>query len=717
MKLEKPVLEKIADLRYLPTLPHITLKLITACNQDTYTLKDVAAILEKDPALTGRVLRLVNSAFYGLPRKIGVMDQAVGLLGLNAIKSIAICASLHEAFSKANGRGGFDMKAFWWHSLRCALLAREVARKTRYDSPDEAFLSGLLHDIGRLVIWVNGREDHKDLLKRIKAPSQFIPVYEAHSGVSHAAVGAWLLDHWNLNTFMVDAVLYHHEEPRRIETALPLVQIVYAANLLSGSPTPSPEEFQTAETLIGLNARDLEATISLIEDELKEIASSLEIEIALPAGQETDADTQDASKRDLLMEQTRGISSLVGVLQGLVGAISEEDLLKELYQGFHILFDLDRIHFFLFDKEKEGLRGTGFPGRTDSPDLSDVFIPFRFKESVLIQCLMSGMIRDVFVNGKGPSPIILDAQLVRFIGKEGMFCVPLIAQGDYVGVAAIGLDRPEADHLTEHAQTLQIFMNQAALAFHAHRLRRQQLVTAQSERLMASSTMARRVVHEVNNPLGIIKNYLKILGMKLAEQGVALDEIRIIDEEIDRVVTILRDLTEFSDSKVKHIEPVDINRLIEDLLKLVRDAFLKNAKVCIHPDLAPALPEVAADRNGLKQVLINLVKNSVEAMTGGGNLHLKTRLLSPRIAGKQTEGPDATGGLVEITVADDGPGIPESMRSQIFDPFFTSKGGSHAGIGLSVVHRIVKAMNGTIRCETEQGKGTVFKITLPIAGS
>jgi signal transduction histidine kinase len=198
---------------------------------------------------------------------------------------------------------------------------------------------------------------------------------------------------------------------------------------------------------------------------------------------------------------------------------------------------------------------------------------------------------------------------------------------------------------------------------------------------------------------------------------VAQDEIRIIDEEIDRVVTILRDLTEFSDNRVKHVEPVDVNRLIEDLLKLIRDAFLRNAQVHIHPDLAPALPEVTADRNDLKQVLINLVKNSVEAMAGGGNLHLKTRLLSHRLAGKQTDGPNATGDLVEITVADDGPGIPESTRSKIFDPFFTSKGGTHAGIGLSVVHRIVKAMNGSIRCETEQGKGTVFKITLPIAGS
>ena len=111
------------------------------------------------------------------------------------------------------------------------------------------------------------------------------------------------------------------------------------------------------------------------------------------------------------------------------------------------------------------------------------------------------------------------------------------------------------------------------------------------------------------------------------------------------------------------------------------------------------------------------MKNGVEALTEGGNLHLKTRALSPRLSSEKNQEGGVADGYVEITVADDGPGIPESVRSQIFDPFFTSKGGSHAGIGLSVVHRIVKAMNGSIRCETEQGKGTAFKITLPIAGS
>ena len=294
--------------------------------------------------------------------------------------------------------------------------------------------------------------------------------------------------------------------------------------------------------------------ISLIEDELREVASSLDIEIALPVEQEKNADKEDDSKRDILIEQTRDISSLVGLLQGLVGAITEDDLLKELYQGFHILFDLDHIHFFLFDKEKDGLRGTAFPGQFDSPDISNVFIPLRFKESVLIQCLLSGMIRDVFCDGKrSQSQSSWTSSWFDSSGRKGYSACRSSPRATTWAWQPSGWTARKRTISRKDLQLLQVFMDQAALALHAHRLRQQQLTTLQSERLMASSTMARRVVHEVNNPLGIIKNYLKILGMKLSEQGVVQDEIRIIDEEIDRVVTILRDLTEFSDSKVIHV--------------------------------------------------------------------------------------------------------------------------------------------------------------------
>jgi len=98
MKLRKPILDQISTLKNLPTLPHILLKLIKACNQTKGSLKEISQIIEKDPSLTSKILRLVNSAYYGLPRKVKKMENAVTLLGTTAIKNVAISASISEAF-------------------------------------------------------------------------------------------------------------------------------------------------------------------------------------------------------------------------------------------------------------------------------------------------------------------------------------------------------------------------------------------------------------------------------------------------------------------------------------------------------------------------------------------------------------------------------------------------------------------------------------------
>jgi signal transduction histidine kinase len=118
---------------------------------------------------------------------------------------------------------------------------------------------------------------------------------------------------------------------------------------------------------------------------------------------------------------------------------------------------------------------------------------------------------------------------------------------------------------------------------------------------------------------------------------------------------------------------------------------------------------VAAERNGLKQVLINLVKNAAEAMAQGGNLFVATRRLGPV---KNAHGPC---GEAEITIRDDGPGLPAEVQARIFEPFNSAKGGGHAGLGLSIVHSIVKSLDGRITCESREGRGTRFAVRLPLA--
>lgn len=283
-----------------------------------------------------------------------------------------------------------------------------------------------------------------------------------------------------------------------------------------------------------------------------------------------------------------------------------------------------------------------------------------------------------------------------------------------MGVIVLGLDQTEYTHLAQQVGVLQMFARHAGMALSGYRIKKALFKVAQSERLGASHELARKIIYEINNPLGIIKNYLKILDLKLAEQNIGQDEIVIINEEIDRVSQILRDLLAFSNKTSLTPQAVDVNKILSDMVKLTREPLFSDHKITIYTDFDPSLPPVRADRNALKQVFINLIKNAAEALTEGGNIYIKTKKMSPELdAGMKAPGVASTG-LAEITISDDGPGISKKIRNRIFQPFASTKGGSHLGLGLSVVHNIIEALDGTITCESEEGKGTSFRISLPL---
>ncbi len=707
-------MQQIATLKNLPTLPHILLKLIDACNQDRGSLKEVSKIVEKDPSLTSKILRLVNSAYYGLPHRVEDISQAVTLTGTNAIKNIAICSSVYEAFNQNKGKGTFNLKAFWWHSLKCAVLARLIAKKTRYNHPDETFLSGLLHDIGKLVLLVNFPEQYEDLLESCKDRPDLLLGGERRLGATHWEVGAWFIHRWNLQSFMADSVLYHHESKSRILDALPLVQIVYVANTLCQKPTQGKEKpFKIAEEVFGFSGPDVEEFISRSDKEAKEVAQSLDIEIEPPKESEGLLSEKDLKKQEDLICEVRDFSLLLGTLQNLLGADDQDGILKAVRQGFQILFDVKDVLFFLHDPDKGVLIGKNISEDKRFSVIEGLIIPLQMEKSLLIKSLRQGKRLDSFGPSNDSVPIILDEQIIRIVGKEGIVCLPMVAGGEHVGVILIGCGQAESYHLLKDSRLLTMFTNQAAMALHVDHLRRSRAKIIQSERLRASSGAVQKVLHEVNNPLGIIKNYLKILGTKLSDQNIAQDEIKIINEEIDRVADTLRKLAAFSEDRIRKNKPVAINALVSDLTKITRESLFKDSKVDLHLDLDPSLPTVMAEKNGLKQVFINLINNAVEAMTGGGNLHIRTRCISSpldmHLAGHREE----YHRYIEITISDDGIGIPDEIKSRLFEPFVSSKGGDHSGLGLSIVHSIIDALNGTIMCESSKNKGTTFKIELP----
>jgi putative nucleotidyltransferase with HDIG domain len=716
MTTQNAIFKQLSTIKNLPTLPHILLKLMDACNQDSQDLNSVADIVNKDPALSAKIMKLVNSAYFGLPRKVETVSQAVVFVGTSGIKNMAICACVYDAFPKSREKGIFSLKKFWWHSLRCAFLAKHMASQWAVCHPDEAFLSGLLHDIGKAVLWVNFRKTYAAVLEQSGDNSDLLLAGEARMGATHAEVGAWLLDRWQLDPSIADSVRYHHERSDRIAQALVKVQIIHAANLLShDSESDIHPGMATVHSLFGRDPSECQSLMAQSDQEARDVAHSLGIDVErydAPAGL---PDENDQAMQDRLVGEVQRRSLLIGTLEGFMTADDQSSILKCIADGLNILFDIKRSLFFLIDEKKHALIGYT-PDKTGQyVDHHGLAVSTTMHQSQLVRSFVEHRQIDAFTGASTKPLTIIDEQLIRLLGSHGMYCLPLIASQEPIGVLALGIDRDDLSHLLSNANLLSVFIHKGALALQLQKLRQRQLQAIQSTRIDASSDLARRVVHEVNNPLSIIKNYLKVLGMKMAEADIDHDEIRIVNEEITRVGQLLQKLTTFSTPTAPKQEATDINAVLTDLLALTEASLLRKARVQLHTDLAPNLPTIAADSNSLKQVFINLIKNAAEAMANrGGNLTIQTRRLAPALGGKTAARADDAGGYIKIVVKDDGPGIPEAIKEKLFDPYVSTKSGTHAGLGLSVVYNTINACHGIIVCESDPNMGTTFTIELPV---
>lgn len=709
----KASIEHLAKFKRLPSLPHLLLKLIDACNRSEVSFKDIANIIVKDPALTGKILRMVNSAHFGIPRKIRRLDQAVGVLGIEAIKNIAISSSIYEAFQQTPKNTEFNLKHFWWHSLRCALLSRRLAQEAHYPNPEEAFLVGLMHDIGRLLLWMNFTAEYADLLRRYRGRPELVVTGERRLVADHATVGAGLLEYWNLDTLLADAIRYHHAKPERIPNALPLVQILFMANALAGADD-SPNWAGLAPILSALKVSQttVPPLLAQVDEDIADIAQSLGIDIEAPATATAEPTASDREKYAELIRYAEQSALLFTALRNLVGADTEAEVVREMQVALATLFDFSKPLFFIMDPEQQHLVAEWTAPGTELEEHSPLMIPLSVQDSLVLSCCRKHSLTSSF--DLDPRRLsILDQQIIRHTGKDGMVCQPLVRGGEALGVIVIGLDGDEFQLLNGNKEMLSLFADQAATSLSAITARRTRQQAIQDERLEAFTGLARKIVHEVNNPLGLIKNYLKILALKLGEQQISQDEIRIVNEEIDRVSEILGGLNTLSERKVVHTEAVNINQLIAQLCKIAGEPLLANSNIEIDLRLARDLPPVKADRNALRQVFVNLIKNAAEAMSTGGHLRIMTRCVGKGCGADPGPAGADSARRVEIVVADDGPGIPEAIRSSIFEPYVSSKKGPHSGLGLAIVHNIIKDLDGSITAESSIGQGTRFVVLLP----
>lgn len=219
----------------LPTLPTVITQLISLIDNPKTSARNVSQLISTDQALTAKILKLANSAFYGFPREIATVQHAVVVLGFETVKNLGLSVSVLERFSGADAGadgGEFDRQKFWEHSIACGVAARLLAGKLRYRVPGEAFAAGILHDIGRLILSQYFPAEFAEVLQVMREEDLYIGhAEEKVLGVTHAEVGSWLAERWNLPDQLEQTIAMHHV-PGRITGPAELPSLIHLADFL-----------------------------------------------------------------------------------------------------------------------------------------------------------------------------------------------------------------------------------------------------------------------------------------------------------------------------------------------------------------------------------------------------------------------------------------------------------------------------------------------------
>jgi len=224
----------VARLGTLPALPETYARLVAALQDENSTLKELGDIVSRDVAMTATILRLVNSAFFGLPTRISSIHHAVNLLGGQTLRVLVLSTHLFTSLKGAD-KPDFSVRLLWEHSFRAACFAKAIADKegVPQNTRDDSFIAGMLHDMGKLVLAMNLREEYNAVLETVRAENR--PLHEVEQrlmGATHAEVGAYLMGLWGFNNPSMAAVCWHHApEKQRFETFTPMLA-VHVANSL-----------------------------------------------------------------------------------------------------------------------------------------------------------------------------------------------------------------------------------------------------------------------------------------------------------------------------------------------------------------------------------------------------------------------------------------------------------------------------------------------------
>ncbi len=685
----------------LPSVPHILLKLVDTCHDVDASFEELAQEIRQDSGLCAKIISVSNTPVYAQWNGIKDFNRLVVILGLEPIKSISITAIVQQFFSQFDQKLGQCMGLLWNESLTCAHTAKALAVITGYPSPDEAYLTGLLHNIGKLAILKLKPDDYSSHLLEGHHQSQDSIRFERDLvGATSIEIGAHMMSQSVTDSFVSDALYFQAIDAEQIVDSGHLIKLINLSARLTCDGFNSDEVAESANQLFGLNQDVLDDIASPVRESVEKTAIAYGIKLSKTSP--VNIDNQEI--RLELAKRVKGFALLHGASKetenGKNGVIPWEDISRNL----KILFGFDSMVVFQPIANGELLRtaATFNAGPINEP----LTIPLRSNQSTICKAARD---RHPLFEGTETEKTqlsVLDHQLRRLLAAEALVAIPVASHDTLFGVIAAGVKTQQLGQLRQSSDFIQQYTHEAAI-----RIQQRSEMDASHQLELEESHLqhtaeTRELIHEANNPLGVMKNYLYVLSAKLEDNDEVSQQLDTLKSEIDRVGTIIsrmRDVGKNSSSSTEESSSVNINQVIRRLMSVYSSSIFITHNITEGLDLDDSLDPIELKKSGLKQILTNLIKNAVEAMPSGGIFKITTKN-DININGNN---------YIEVQIVDSGTGIQKHILDNIFSPVQSTKGSGHSGLGLSIVKNLITEMDGTISVQNNKDRGATFILHFP----
>ncbi len=731
----------LQQLEQLPTLPSIAMQLLEVTGNDQSSARDVVQLIESDVSLTARILHLVHRPDMGVRGDVNTVDRAVVLLGFAAVRSAVLAVSVFETFGTGPARkfGHFARDEFWKHSIAVACCAElmaeklaEVFGKNNGIEPAQAFVAGLLHDLGKVALDACLPKSFDRVVEACEMlRGNIADVERKVIGLDHMVVGKRLAERWQLPAVLRDAIWLHGQLPQALPATVKsprLVNLITLADQLvreqhigySGNYTYSvprqalldavaltEEHIQQVQLQLVARIEPRAAALGLHRTSSNELYQQALSRANRELGRVSE---QLAIKNRRLAVRAKFFDALSGFQSELRPDAPPQTVLQAIGQTAVGVLDVKSLCAFSLPP------GQAFAEALLFDEQGIVF------ENTLIDC----PVRPEHANGSD-GPVLACGDEMEWmvsaisprLAHDQRYWICLEADGQCIGGIVWGAPGGESQRLSSQVQELSAIASGWGLALRTAQIREEartlaeqlaeanrQLHNAQNEilrskMLISISEMAAGAAHEMNNPLAVISGRSQLLASSLEDEKLKASA-RQIYEQTHRLSDIITELMHYAKPQPPKPESNNLADLIDHALHAARaqaDVADRRVEVTL-ADVPPVNVDGEQVRGALAEVIANAI-HATDPTDGQIEIHAAFDPYSARVA---------------VTITDNGCGMDERTLKHAFDPFFSNlKAGRRRGMGLAKALRWVECSGGSIRLESRVEHGTRVIVLLPAA--